>query len=129
MNPPYLEPRRLSLDENVRTKEGGKEETDIASLLSPSHGPLCYVTSHSRVTSVSRSPLCEKSKRLRRLQEPISTNQPFGIVNDSVPFNYNERFLLSLCSQQYTRIMLYSVLNEFVLHLFDRGLLLTDYRI
>ena len=65
----------------------------------------------SPVTRVSRPPLWEKSKRLRRLQEPIFTNQPFGIVNDSVPFNYNERFLLSLCSQQYTRIMLCSEMN------------------
>ena len=53
MNPHCLEPRRLSLDENVRTKEGGKEETDIASLLSPSHGPLCYVTSHLRFAPAS----------------------------------------------------------------------------
>ena len=45
-------PRRLSLslDENVRAKEGGKETT---SETSPSHGPLRFIT--------SRSPLpCEK---------------------------------------------------------------------
>ena len=33
-----LVPRRLSFDENVRAKEGGKD---------PSHGPLRFITSHS----------------------------------------------------------------------------------
>ena len=33
-----LVPRRLSFDENVRAKEGGKE---------PSHDPLRFITSHS----------------------------------------------------------------------------------
>ena len=122
-NPYCLEPRRLFLDENVCAKKGGKEKKDVASLLSPSNGPLRYATSHSRVTRVSRSILCEKTKLLRRGQETF-TNQPSGIVADN-----NERFLLSLSSQQYTRIMLCSVLNEFVLLLFDRGLLLTDHRI
>ena len=119
-----LEPKRLFLDEDVCAKKGGKEKKDVAFLLSPSHGPLRYATSHSRVTRLSRSILCEKTKRLRRGQEPLFTNQPPGIVTHGLPLN-----LLSPCSQQYTRIMLCSVLNEFVLHLFDRGLLLTDYRI
>ena len=38
---PCLVPRRLSFDENVRAKEGGKETTG------PSHGPLRFITSHS----------------------------------------------------------------------------------
>ena len=36
-----LVPRRLSFDENVRAKEGGKETTG------PFHGPLRFITSHS----------------------------------------------------------------------------------
>ena len=35
---PCIVPRRLSFDENVRAKEGGKD---------PSHGPLRFITSHS----------------------------------------------------------------------------------
>ena len=42
----------LSLDENFRAKEGGKEKTG--------HGPLHFVNRHSRVFRVSRSPVCEK---------------------------------------------------------------------
>ena len=45
-----LVPRRLSVDENVRAKEGGKEttgETCFACRLYPSHGPLWFITSHS----------------------------------------------------------------------------------
>ena len=66
---PCLVPRRLSLDENLRKKEGGKEktgETCFASPLYPSHGPLHFVTSHSRL---SRLPLFKnmwKTKYLRR---------------------------------------------------------------
>ena len=51
---PCLVPRRLSLDVNLRAKEGGKEktgdsETALRSLVSsPSRGPLRFVTSHSR---------------------------------------------------------------------------------
>ena len=37
-----LVPRRLSLDEDVRAKEGGKETT--AETI-PSHGPLRFITS------------------------------------------------------------------------------------
>ena len=46
----------VSLKENLRAKEGGKEqtgETRFASLLSPSHGPLRFVTSHSRFALAS----------------------------------------------------------------------------
>ena len=46
----------LSLKENLRAKEGGKEqtgETRFASLLYPSHGPLRFVTSHSRFALAS----------------------------------------------------------------------------
>ena len=39
-----LVPRRLSFEENVRAKEGGKETTFR---LYPSHGPLRFITSHS----------------------------------------------------------------------------------
>ena len=52
----YLVPRSLSLDENLRAKEGGKEqrgETRFASLLYPSHGPLRFVLSHSRFALAS----------------------------------------------------------------------------
>ena len=35
-----LVPSRLSLDEDVRAKEGGKETTDFACRLYPFHGPL-----------------------------------------------------------------------------------------
>ena len=49
---PCLIPRHLSLDENLRAKEGGKEKTG--------YGPLRFVNSHSRVFRVSRSPVCEK---------------------------------------------------------------------
>ena len=41
----FLVPRRLSLNVNLRGKEGGKE---ITFLLSPSLGPSRFVTSHSR---------------------------------------------------------------------------------
>ena len=47
---PCLVPRRLSFDENVRAKEGGKEttgETRFACRLYPSHGPLWLIASHS----------------------------------------------------------------------------------
>ena len=36
------------------------ERRTLSLLFSPSHGPLRYDASHSRVTRVSRSPLCEK---------------------------------------------------------------------
>ena len=91
-NPYCLEPRRLFLDENVCAKKGGKEKKDVASLLSPSHGPLRYATSHSRFTRVSRSILCKKTKRLRRKQEPLFTNQPSGIVGDSLPLIITKDF-------------------------------------
>ena len=45
-----LVPRRLSFDESVRAKEGGKEttgETRFACRLYPSHGPLRFITSQS----------------------------------------------------------------------------------
>ena len=42
-----LVPRRLSFDENVRAKEGGKETTGFVCRLHPSHGPLRFITSHS----------------------------------------------------------------------------------
>ena len=51
---PCLVTGRLSLDVNLRAKEGGKEktgdsETALRSLASsPSRGPLRFVTSHSR---------------------------------------------------------------------------------
>ena len=58
-----LVPRRLSLDENVRAKEGGKETTGFACRLYPSHGPLRFITSHSRFALASTM---RKTKRLRR---------------------------------------------------------------
>ena len=47
-------PRRLSVDENVRAKEGGKD---------PSDGSLRFITSHSRFALASTT---RKTKRLRR---------------------------------------------------------------
>ena len=58
-----LVPRRLSFDENVRAKEGGKETTGFACRLYPSHGPLRFITSHSRFALASAM---RKTKRLRR---------------------------------------------------------------
>ena len=54
-------PRRLSLslslDENLRAKEGGKEKTGETALKPPffylAHGPLRVVTSHSRFALTS----------------------------------------------------------------------------
>ena len=54
--------RRLSFDENVRAKERGKETTG-ACCLYPSHGPLRFITSHSRFALASAM---RKTKRLRR---------------------------------------------------------------
>ena len=52
-----------SLDENfARAKEGGKEKTGEASSLSPSHGPLRFVTSLSRFALASAKN--GKTKRL-----------------------------------------------------------------
>ena len=42
----------LSLDENVRPKEGGKETTRECRLY-PSHGHLRFITSHSRFALAS----------------------------------------------------------------------------
>ena len=54
-----LVPSRPSF--NVRAKEGGKET--IACRLYPSHGPLRFITSHSRFVLASAM---RKTKRLRR---------------------------------------------------------------
>ena len=54
----------LSLDENMRAKEGGKETTGFACRLSPSHGPLRFITSHSRFALAST--MRKTVKRLRR---------------------------------------------------------------
>ena len=61
--PRCLVPRRLSFDENVRAKEGGKETTGFACRLYPSHGPLQFITSHSRFALASAK---RKTKRLKR---------------------------------------------------------------
>ena len=61
--PRCLVPRRLSFDENVRAKEGGKEKTGFACRLYPSHGPLQFITSHSRFALASAK---RKTKRLRK---------------------------------------------------------------
>ena len=53
-------PRRIFVDKNLRAKEKRKVKMGFASRFCPSHGPLRFVTSNSRVTRVSRSPLCEK---------------------------------------------------------------------
>ena len=61
-----LAPRPLSFDENVRAKEGGKEttgETCFACHLYPSHGPLRFITSHSRFALASTM---RKTEPLRR---------------------------------------------------------------
>ena len=54
----------LSLDENMRAKEGGKETTGFACRLYPSHGPLRFITSHSRFALAST--MRKTVKRLRR---------------------------------------------------------------
>ena len=41
-------------------KKDGQEKTDFVSHFCPSHVPLRFVTSQSRFTPVSHSPLCEK---------------------------------------------------------------------
>ena len=61
--PRCLVPRCLSFHENVRAKEGGKETTGFACRLYPSHGPLQFITSHSRFALASAN---RKTKRLRR---------------------------------------------------------------
>ena len=75
-------------------KAGGKEKTGFASNFFPPHGPLRFLTSHSRVTRVSlafRARLCAKNEALEEeadmiqpLKEPFQCN--FG-QNCSVP-NY-----------------------------------------
>lgn len=53
----YLPPDvSLSMKICAQMKTGSKN----TSYFSPSYGPLHFVTSHSRVTRVSRSTLCEK---------------------------------------------------------------------
>ena len=54
----------LSLDENMRAKEGGKDTTGFACRLYPSHGPLRFITSHSRFALAST--MRKTVKRLRR---------------------------------------------------------------
>ena len=54
----------VSLDENMRAKEGGKETTGFAYRLYPSHGPLLFITSHSRFALAST--MRKTVKRLRR---------------------------------------------------------------
>ena len=58
-----LVPRRLSFDENVRAKEGGKKTTSVACRLYPSHGHLRFITSNSRFALASAM---RKTKSLRR---------------------------------------------------------------
>ena len=58
-----LIPRRLSFDENVPAKEGGKETTGETCRLYPSPGTLQFITSHSRFAIASA---IRKTKRLRR---------------------------------------------------------------
>ena len=54
--PPCLVPRRLSFDENVRAKEGGKETTGKTLRLLP-YTLLVVPCGSSPVTRVSHSPL------------------------------------------------------------------------
>ena len=61
--PRCLLPRPVSFDETVRAKEGGKETMGFACRLYPSHGPLRFITSHSRFALASAK---RKTKRLRR---------------------------------------------------------------
>ena len=58
-----LVPRRLSFDENVYAKEGGKETKGFAYRLYPSHGHLQFITSNSRFALASAM---RKTKSLRR---------------------------------------------------------------
>ena len=61
--PRCLVPRRLCFDESVRSKEGGKETRSFAYRLYPFHGPLQFITSHSRFALASAK---RKTKRLRK---------------------------------------------------------------
>ena len=54
----------LSLDENLRAKEGGKEKTGFAPFLSPSYGHLRFVTSHSSFALAD----VRKTKGMRKKQ-------------------------------------------------------------
>ena len=48
----------------LRAKEGGKDKKGFASFLSPSHGPLRFVTSHSRFALAD----VRKTKGMRKKQ-------------------------------------------------------------
>ena len=62
----------LSLDENMRAKEGGKETTDETSLRLP------FITSHSRFALAS---IMRKTKRLRwRLGQNPTTGNSLNIA-------------------------------------------------
>ena len=58
-------PRRLSLDENLRAKEGGKEASPPFFTL-----PMVPCAS-SLVTRVSRSTLCEKKRKTKRMKRRL----------------------------------------------------------
>ena len=71
-----LVPRRLSFDENVRAKEGGKETT--ACCLYPSHGPLRFITSHS-----FRARLCHAKNEAPEEEAVHKGYQVFVLVHGS----------------------------------------------
>ena len=79
--PRCLVPRGLSFDENVRAKEGGKETTGFACRLYPSHGPLLFISSHSRFALASAK---RKTKRLKRRRTPRYYGQfPLSLGKES----------------------------------------------
>ena len=91
-----LVPRRLSFDENVRAKEGGKE----IFRLYPSHGPLQFMTSHSRfaLASAMRKAKCLRRK-LRQNDNYMVTEKIFRLFISFLPL-----FLVSLGSKNRLRL-------------------------
>ena len=66
------------LYEHLRAKEGGKEKTGFSS----SHGPLCFITSHSCVNRVFRLLLCRKRSACMRKRLYLNDSGNLNLFND-----------------------------------------------
>ena len=65
---------------NFRAKEDGKEKTgEIPPLLFPSHGPMRFVTSHSRFPLAFILDQVRKTTRLRRGQCTLRAEATFSL--------------------------------------------------
>ena len=95
--PRCLLPRPLSFDENVRAKEGGKETMGFARRLYPPHGPLRFITSHSRFALASSK---RKTKRLRRRLDTSLLRAVYFVPWKTKPLH----FLLIQPALKYGRI-------------------------